>query len=226
MKYSNDGLVCFDELSHTYFKGDKQLLSVTSFINRYKNKFDSDYHSKRIALKRGISQEEVLKEWKYKADLSTTMGTFIHKIFENYALELPYSNSGTYAKEAIAIKFIDEVFKTERLTPIGSEIIVYNDYLAGQIDNLSKDKNGNIYILDYKTNSEIGKNNYGKQMLNELSIVPDCAFYHYCLQLGIYKRLHGLVKDCYIIHIDEKDYKIMQIIDICERLDLSFIGIN
>lgn len=226
MKYSNDGLVSFDDSTHTYLKDGKKLQSVTSFINQYKNKFDSDYHSKRIALKRGVSQDEVLKEWKDKADLSTEMGTFIHKIFENYTMSLPYENSGLYQKEAIAIKFIEDIFLTERLMPIACEMIVYNDYLAGQIDNLSKDRNGNLYILDWKTNSEISRNNYGKSMLDKLISIPDCAYYHYCLQLGIYKRLHGEVNDCYIIHLDEHDYKIIPTEDVCSRLDLSFVGIN
>jgi len=169
---------------------------------------------------------EVLKEWKDKADASTTMGTFIHKIFENYTMSLPYENSGLYQKEAVAIKFINEIFLTERLTPVGCEMIVYNDYLAGQIDNLSRDQKGNIYILDWKTNSEISRNNYGKSMLDKLVAIPDCAYYHYCLQLGIYKRLHGEVNDCFIIHLNETDYEIIPIEDVCSRLDLSFVGIN
>lgn len=225
MKYSNDGLVSFDEQTHTYWKGDNRLTSVTSFIGKYKNKFDSDYHSKRIAEKRGVSQEEVLKEWKDKADKSTTMGTFIHKIFEDFTMSLPYKNSGTYPKEAIAISIIEDLFLSGRLTPIGCEMIVYNNYLAGQIDNVSKDKEDNLYILDWKTNSEISRNNYGKYMLDELSAIPDCAFYHYSLQLSIYKKLHGSINRCYIIHIKDEEYEIMPIEDVCERIDLSFVGL-
>lgn len=225
MKYSKDRLVVFDPKYHTYYKGDSRLMSVTSFIGQYKNKFDSDYHSKRVAIKRGIPQQQVLDEWNSKAKISTDMGTHIHKIFENYTLGLPYYDTETYQKEKIAIKFIDELFKSSRLIPVETELIVYNDFLAGQIDNISKDKYGNLYILDFKTNSEISKNNYGKSLLNELCSIPDCAYYHYCLQLSIYRELHGGITDCYIIHIDEHDYWIIKAENLLERLDLSFVGL-
>lgn len=225
MKYSNDGVVSFDEKTHTYLKNGSRLTSVTSLLSKYKNLFDSDYHSNRIAIKRGISKEDILKEWKDKADLSTTMGTFIHKIFEDYTLGLNVFDTGTYQKEKTALKFIKDFFDTGRLKAISCETIVYNDFLAGQIDNVSEDKKGNRYILDWKTNSEISKNNYGKFMLNEFSSVPDCSYYHYCLQTNIYAKLLGGIDNCFIVHIKENDYEIIEAEDFLYKIDLSRFGL-
>jgi hypothetical protein len=86
MKNSKDGLVSFNPINHTYHKGNKKLQSVTSFINSYKNKFDYDYHSERIAKREGKTKNQVLKEWKDKAFKSTEIGTAIHKIFEDFAM--------------------------------------------------------------------------------------------------------------------------------------------
>ena len=82
-KYSEDKRVVFQESSHSYFLGEKKLISVTSFLNTFKNKFDSDFYSKKIALRDGKTQEEVLCEWNKKAFKSTEIGTAIHKIFED-----------------------------------------------------------------------------------------------------------------------------------------------
>lgn len=239
MKYSNDKSVVFDNGSHTYFKKDKKLTSVTTFIDKFKNKFDSDYHSKRIALKENKTQEEVLSEWKEKAFRSTEIGTAIHKIFEDYT-------NGNYSiinenlsfdylplkedyiiefesKKNGAISFINDLFLKNRLTPVYSELIVYNDYLAGQIDSICKDNKGNFYIIDFKTNKSIDTFSYHKKMKEPFYNVNDSNYYHYCLQLSIYKRLCDFdIKAMFLIHITENDYQIIECEDIFDTYKIHF----
>lgn len=231
MKYSKDGVVCFDESTHTYTNtiNGKTLTSVTTLISKFKNKFDAEYHAGVIALRTGVSKEDVLNQWAEKSKFSNEMGTHIHKIFEDYALGLPYKDSGLYKKEKVAISFIRDFYDTGRLKPIESELIVYNDYIAGQIDNISISKDNSIFIKDYKTNNEISKKSYGKNMIG--STVPDANFYHYSLQTDIYKNLYKQlynkdVKGTYIVHIDEYKYNLIPTLnDIYKQFDLSKYGI-
>ncbi|MBQ7276215.1 MAG: PD-(D/E)XK nuclease family protein, partial [Bacilli bacterium] len=92
------------------------------------------------------------------------------------------------------LKYICESFYKkfkDKLIPLGLEQIVGSrDYdVAGSIDFLAYSKKLDaIIIIDYKTNKEIKFKSYKDQkMLYPLNNVPDCNYYHYCLQLATYK---------------------------------------
>lgn len=239
MKYSNDKRVSFDENTHSYFLDKKRLESVTTFISRFKNKFDSEYWSEKIALRDNKTKEQVLKEWNEKAKKSCEIGTAIHKIFEEYILgnfclihneinidfvdlDLEYILD-FLPKSKVAIKFIKDFFESKRLIPIYTEYIVYNDFLAGQVDLICKDKYNNYYILDFKTNKKIEVNHYNKYLNDKLKDIPDSTFYHYSLQLSIYKKMINLdIKNMFLIHITDKEYKFIECVDIFKNFNLEF----
>lgn len=239
MKYSLDKSVVFDSVNHTYFKNGKKLISVTQFISKFKNEFDSDYWSKKIALRENKTQEEILKQWSDKAKKSCEIGTAIHKIFENYInnkfsilgneividfidLDIEYLTE-FYPKSKVAIQFIKDFFITKRLIPVHSEYIVYNDYLAGQVDLICKDINDNYFILDFKTNDKIETNHYNKYLKGALKNIPDSTFYHYSLQLSIYKQMYNKnVKGLYLVHITPEKYNFIECIDIFKNFNIEF----
>jgi ATP-dependent exoDNAse (exonuclease V) beta subunit len=240
MKYSNDKRVVFESESHSYFNKDKKLLSVTTFLHKFKNEFDSDFFSKKIALRDGKTQKEILDLWSAKAKKSCDIGTAIHKIFEDYIngdfavlngeiqiefLELPIEYYlDFHSKAKVSIQFIKDFFVTNRLIPVHTEYIVYDDNLAGQVDLICKDKNDNYYILDFKTNDKIEKYSYNKKMLNEFSILNDSNFYHYSLQLSIYKKMIKEIdiKKLFIIHIKLNSYEIIECEDIFEKYNINY----
>lgn len=217
MKYSKDGKVKFDESTHTYWLGEKKLTSVTSFVSKFKQPFEADIIAEKYAKKHNLKKEDVLSEWKKKGEESCEMGTFIHNIFENYILGNKINISEKYPKCNIALKIIDELFKSERLTPVETEFIVYNNELAGQIDCIAKNKNEEYFILDWKTNNEIRFNNRWQKMLYDFSDLDDCSFNHYSLQLNTYKKMckDYDIKKCFIVHLKDDSY---QIIPTNERL--------
>lgn len=239
MKYSLDKSVVFDSVNHTYFYGKKQLISVTSFISKYKNEFDSDYWSKKIALKDNKTQKEVLYEWKAKAKKSCDIGTAIHKIFEDYIngnfsivnneisfdfLEIDENYILDFIpKSKQAIEFIKDFFISGRLIPIYTEFIVYNDTLAGQVDLICKDKENNYYILDFKTNEKIEFKSYGKTLKGKLKDIPDSTFYHYSLQLSIYKQMFEKdIKGLFLVHIKPDKYDFIECVDIFKNFAINF----
>jgi ATP-dependent exoDNAse (exonuclease V) beta subunit len=238
MKYSENKSVVFNSENHTYLKNGKNLISVTSLVSKFKNVFDSEYWSAKIALRDNKSQEQVLKEWKEKSKKSCEIGTAIHKIFEDYVdkkysiindnlmfdflqLENNYYNE-FLEKKNIAIKFIKDFFLKERLTPLFTEYIVHNNFIAGQVDCICKNKQGEIFIIDFKTNDKIETNSYGKNLKGVLKEVPDSSFYHYSLQLSIYKQLlNKEVKGLYLVHITKEKYKLIECVDIFKEYNLT-----
>jgi len=239
MKYSNDKSVVFDSESHTYTKKNKKLISVTTFISKFKNEFDSDFFSKKIALRDNKTQEQVLKEWSEKAKKSCEIGTAIHKIFEDYinnnysviADELVFDflelNDSYFLefkeKSIIAIQFIKDFFITKRLIPVYTEYIVYDENLAGQIDLICKDKNDNYYILDFKTNEKIETYSYNKKMKGIFYFLNDSSYYHYSLQLSIYKNMfYKEVKKLFLVHILKDKYEFIECEDIFTKYNIEY----
>lgn len=239
MKYSKNKKVSFDSGTHSYFLKDKKLTSVTTLINNFKNEFDSDFWSKKIAKKENTTQEIILKKWKDKAFKSTEIGTAIHKIFEDYRnvnycvtngkLEFEYNKLNAEfmedfnLKKEVSLKFINDFFVTKRLIPIESEFIVYNDFLAGQLDMICKDQECNFYILDFKTNEKIDTYSYGKRMKGIFSHLDDASYFHYCLQLSIYKRMlkEYDIKKIFLVHITAEKYEFIECIDVMHDIDID-----
>jgi len=241
-KISLDKKVVFNNEFHTYHKGDKKLVSVTTLLSKFKNEFDSDYWSKVIAKRENKTQEEILSLWKEKAFKSTEIGTAIHKIFEDYALN-NYSiindkhvfdykkiNEEYFLdfnkKSIIANNFINDFFKTKRIVPVHSEHIVYNDFLAGQVDMICKDAKENFYIIDFKTNEKIDFESYkSKKMLGCFNFIDDSSYWHYCIQLSIYKNLlkNYNIRKLFIIHITGEKYHFIECEDILDKIKLKDI---
>ncbi len=213
MKYSKDGVIRFDESKHIYYKGDKIMKGVTSYIKDFKEPFDSDRIATAYALKNGLIKEDVLAMWKAKADESIKMGSLVHKMIEDYILTGTINNTKQYKKEDHGESFINDVFVAGKLIPVETEYIVYNDYLASQIDCIVKNQNGEYFILDFKTSGKIDKESFGqRKMIGKYSDLNDCSFYHYSLQLSIYEELlkEYPVKCSYILHIHDTGYSFIK----------------
>ena len=95
------------------------------------------------------------------------------------------------------------------------EKIVFSKELeiAGTIDILALDKKTNKYdLIDWKTSKKIEMNSYGGKVGTKIatSNIPDCNYYHYTLQLSLYRylleRYYGLkIRTMIIAHLKE-DY--------------------
>jgi len=95
------------------------------------------------------------------------------------------------------------------------EKIVFSKELeiAGTIDILALDKKTNKYdLIDWKTSKKIEMNSYGGKVGTKIATnnIPDCNYYHYTLQLSLYRylleRSYGLkIRTMIIAHLKE-DY--------------------
>lgn len=214
LKYSSDGLVSFDAEKHVYYKGETRLQGVTSWIAQYKNTFDSERISKAYALKHGLKQEDVLKKWKDESDLSKIAGTSCHDVFENFHKTGLIISKGIYPKEKSAVKFIEDMFINDsRLIPIDAEVIVYNDTIASMIDMVCRNDKHEYFIFDWKTNKKIVKDAFNNaKMKYPFDRFPDANYFHYSMQVAIYKHLYKVypIKECFIVHLTDDGYEIIR----------------
>lgn len=214
----------FVESTHTYYWNEKEVkTSVTQFISRYFPEFDSETISRRYAEKHGMLQEDVLEEWKLKGDVSATAGTLIHSWLENAKRGKEFEVDFSKAKPGKERDLVEQrvnillpkakAFHKDtlgKLYPIRLEYTVgIQDKIAGNIDMLCwNEKAQELQIWDYKNTKEISTVNYfGKRCNYPFNTYPDSSFYHYSLQLNIYKQIIqrelGIeVGKMYLVHFD------------------------
>lgn len=180
-------------------------ISVTTLGGQYEQEFDEDRVATFKSKKDGIPKEDLIAMWHFDRDFACCKGTHTHAYNEflwrggelyDYDKEAVIDEFGydVIAPVWDKLKKICESFYKkfkDRLIPIGLEQIVGSrDYdIAGAIDFLAYSKKlDTIIIIDYKTNKKIEFESYkDKKMLYPLNHIPDCNYYHYCLQLAIYK---------------------------------------
>lgn len=199
------GKYTFIEDGHYYLCNGKRVgISTTGLISQYEQEFDSDSVSQMVANKRGISQQEVLEEWRIENLHSTIKGSMVHEfaqsLWEGKEYKFDYSN---VPQEINLDRLKNDI---EKLIP--QVINFYNDYKdmyeligceiylgdedfneCGATDQIMLNKyTGDIAIIDYKTNKKIEYESYRhKKMLVPLHKFDDCNYIHYSIQLSDYK---------------------------------------
>ena len=225
----------FFEEGHYYeCKGQRVGMSVTRLIEQYANEFNAEEMAEKVANKENKLVEDVLAEWKYKADFACAKGSECHYYAQTLwnkepwdMMKLGFDGSIEYdvATELIQTQaqnfYKDNQQHLEHLIdelPIGSE-----EYdIASCVDHLFYNKlTGGLVLVDYKTNSLMSgynKKAYSKRMKIPLQHLNDDALHHYYIQLSIYKYLiekyAGLeVEEMFIVYMSEniENYEIIDI---------------
>lgn len=227
----------FFEDGHYYTYKDKPVgISVTRFIAEYENEFNQQEMAEKVSIKQNKPVEQILEEWKYKADFACKKGTTCHE----YAQSLWSCNEWNFKdfdgskSYEIAVDLIQNQANNfqkdfeDILEHLIDELVVGSaEYdIASAIDHLFYNKlTGGLVLVDYKTNSTLkGYNDseynrrYTKKMKVPLHKIDDDALHHYYIQLSIYKFLiekyTGLkVDEMFIVYMSEniENYEIIEI---------------
>ena len=217
-KFSKDGVVRFTDEDHVYVNTEtgEELQSVTRWINQFKVPFDRLGLSARMSESKGIPQEEILADWDNRRDAACEMGTILHKQFEDYYDEGIFELNELYPKSKQVKNVIDDLFESGRLEIVESELIVYDDKNAGQVDCIAKDKDGNHYILDWKTNKKFDMKGYYHNVLPPYEDYRECHLNTYSIQLEKYASMckEYDIKGCYIVWIGVRKYKMIKTVGI------------
>ena len=197
--------VIFKEEGHVYESNDQEKIdwtSVTSFIGKFKPKFDATGQAKKSAKNKrskwyGMTEKEILAAWESETQRAIGLGNWYHN--QREADMLDFKTIERHGVEVPIIKPLvnDEGVKTapeQKLKDgVYPEHFVYlkSTQLCGQAD-LVEVVNGYINITDYKTNKEIKEKGFTNwegitsKMYNPVSHLDDCNLNHYNLQLSIY----------------------------------------
>ena len=181
----------FDEKAHTYTHIDteKPFISVTTLIGKYKQPFDRDGHSKRVADREGVSQELVLEMWEQEKNRACTRGTNIHKVLEDY---INYGEAEgdwgwlckSYDK---AVERSIDSFKN-----VLCENLLYDEeYSVAGTADLSYEHKHEFTIGDFKTYKRFRFSSpYSERLKDPVSHLHNCEFNLYGLQLSLYAYLY------------------------------------
>lgn len=222
--------VNFNVEKHEYTTLDnKKLVGVNELIHLYREPFDEDGQLLiRCAQKKGISPEELRKQWDQKRDDSCVRGHNLHEEIEYYILNRKIKKDGQFID---AVKQIKKYKFKGKLIP---EVVIWSPKygLAGTVDLLDVYGDYQVDIGDWKQNAEIKQKSFytrgsGYQMmLWPLSHLMDCNFIHYSLQLSLYELIleeYGYwVNEKKLYHLNPKTNKF----DIYSTLSLRKEALN
>jgi hypothetical protein len=162
----------------------------------------------------GMTREEIKREWSNKARQSSSDGTGLHQFVELFMNQSQCESSPSQYTHRELLEIYEnvnkeqfsEIYNTREwdhflhfvsnypdLKPYRTEWMIYDEEckIAGSIDMVYINEDGTLSIYDWKRCLTIEKtsgwNKYGiEECVNHL---PDTNFWHYSLQLNIYKNI-------------------------------------
>jgi len=192
--------ITFTEKNHSYIDStNKKYMSVTTLVSEAFPKFDSEKIAQQCAEKRGISKEDLLKEWAEKGENARHYGTRLHENIEHYILnEHDKMLNPEDVKEKImfdgTVRIIDSIRNKYNPVLMEPEKLIFSPTfgIAGSIDLLIKINDKSYILIDWKRLSKdiqkVGFNNQCGHILPTLNI-PDSNYWHYGLQLQTYENI-------------------------------------
>lgn len=191
MCYSQRMPVILDHDTHTYTNTENGdvYTSVTTLINTYKKKFDSDKWSKVVAKREGTTQEQILNKWSEITTTAQNRGTNVHLIMENFVKHNKIEKGYEELVDSFVKKTIGVIKPDSKI--LSEELLYSHEYkLAGTAD-LIVENDDIFYVLDFKTNKKFNfTNKYNEYFYEPIDYLPQCEFTTYTIQLSIYAHMH------------------------------------
>lgn len=199
--FKEDGHI-YESLNEDLKKDQIKWTSVTSFISKFKPKFDSETVAKKSCKNKrskwyGLKPKEILKIWKKESERAIELGNWYHNEIEQRILDCK-----TLEREGVEVPIIKPIVDKSGIKIAPDQKLnagVYPEHFAylksacicGQAD-LVTIVNGKVNITDYKTNKEIKEKGFTNwegitsKMFKPLSHLDDCNLNHYNIQLSLY----------------------------------------
>lgn len=183
----------------------RQLISVSQLIHHFVPEFDPDGEIlKRCAVKKGVTPEELKKEWEKINKDSCDYGHNVHSELEYY---IDHKQIRESPHKHIVEQFAKIKFKGLLQSETKIRSLKYR--IAGTVDLIEFHDNDVISIYDFKTNKKLEKYSvFGTRMLYPFTHNFSTNFLHYTLQLNTYafllEEMGYWVKNLTIFYIHPK----------------------
>jgi len=233
--HPRDKRIDFDEKNHIYsVDGMPYQISVTGFIKSFFEEFDVDsviqknyakWQSDKNSKYYGLSVEEIKNSWKKNAEDASSKGSKLHKDIEAFYNDIKFHND--------SIEFNFFLNLNDRLKgkyrPYRTEWTIFDEEikLAGSVDMCYTDEADNFYLFDWKRSKQIKKENHYRKGKHPLSHLDDANYWHYALQLNIYKYILEknyikVISSMYLVrlHSNQEDYEVISIPDLTAEVNL------
>ncbi len=191
--HPRDCRLSFDADSHSYYCDGEELISVTTLVDGCFPRFDAEFWAAKIARREGVSAQMVLDRWKQEADRARELGTVMHEKIERYYLGDDDGDDGD------ALRLFRLFASYNRLYPYRTEWRIFDeDYgVAGTLDFLELTPSGTFNIYDWKRSKKLVEHDgriimqspYNKTGLHPISHLHDTSYWHYALQLSVYRMI-------------------------------------
>lgn len=238
--HPRDDRITFYEPTHTYTidGSSKGLISGTGFLHQFFPHHDSkDMIKKMMESPKwpqnkyyGMTTEQILKQWSDLGKDASSKGTAMHLGIEQFL------NGAEHVilpevRNTSEFQYFMNFWKDHGhdLEPWRAEWSVFSEEhkLCGQIDMLFRRKSdGKFVIYDWKRSKEIKTSNDFQKGLAPLNHLDDCNYWHYSLQLNLYRwileNLYNMeIADMYLIicHPNNKNYIRMRLNRLQEEIE-------
>lgn len=229
--HPRDTRIHFDEGPHIYtIEGDDaKYTSVTTWNHSHFEHFNAEAVIEKIVNGKnwkdpkykyyGMSREEIMKLWDDKRDRASLAGTMMHQDIEYFY------NGADVSNNSIEFQYFHRFLADfPELKPFRTEWNVFHEELklSGSIDMIFENPDGTLQIYDWKRVEEIrNEPDFGKYAKTKcIQHLPDTNFWHYALQLNVYKMIletkyDKKITDMYLVCLHpDNQYKSYQRIQI------------
>lgn len=205
----------------------------------------------------GKSDEEIKEGWNQNGNSASKQGSELHYQIECFMNEdlidaetnenieydhddllVLYEDEITRDRPAIITKewgfFINYIRSNPSFVPFRTEWTVYSEEIkiAGSIDMVYKDRaTGHLKIYDWKRAKEIKRFDYKNGTNPIVGHLPNSNFWHYSLQLNIYKAIleqkYGyVVSELFLVRLhpdnENEDYQLIKCADLSNEVNELF----
>jgi ATP-dependent exoDNAse (exonuclease V) beta subunit len=232
-----DDNITFKDENHEYtiIGMKKKPISVTTLIHRFFPEFNADnVITKMMSSSQwtqsqyfGLTRESIKEEWDISGKNASRLGTIMHKSIEQYLNNetVDDPNSKEFSMFLEFWRDIKKIYPT--LTLYRTEWLIWHEYgIAGSIDCVISDSNGDFIIIDWKRSKEIKEENKYEKGYGPFSNFDNCNYWHYTLQLNFYRHIIEtrynkpvIYMMLVVLHPNQSSYKCYPI----QRIDLSDI---
>lgn len=190
--------ILFEPIGHTYthIKKQKIYTPVTRVIAEYEEEFNEQDISLAISLQSnsrkkekyiGLSQEDILNNWKHENKIANDYGHKIHNLLETYLKRDRFYFPKDDEEREILNAYDD--LKIDLGVKYYCERILSNDEyeVAGMTDHIVDFDDDLFDVNDYKSNKVLNTYSlYKKKLHYPLDFLDHCQYNTYAIQLGIY----------------------------------------